>query len=239
VQQILATESDMLKEYPQEVYYNALVWLPKSICKPLNRERTTRSLPTIVYGLPETWSASEYEDKRVVLMDTLFIPSNLPVSRWLSVSTNSPKIILHEWDTKKEREIQLPLDVEINEGLISRISNTGVFSFEPKEKVLYFRSLFPHASLQYPTKVWNLDLGLENEGSESPHTELCVSLDGKYVGIWYQDQGQVYLVNVTGNSWKRLTISEVSQSEPPVRVSLCFCDDGNLLGVFYSFGAER
>jgi len=46
---------DILDRYPLEIYYSALLLLPKQVCSPLSREREKHLLPVIANGVPDTW----------------------------------------------------------------------------------------------------------------------------------------------------------------------------------------
>ena len=44
-----------------EIYYSALLWLPKSAHEVLLREQKKRAFPVVLRGVPETWADMEAE----------------------------------------------------------------------------------------------------------------------------------------------------------------------------------
>jgi len=195
VLQLIKAEYGTFEDFPCEIYYAALVWLPKSICAPLEREREMRSLPTIISGLPESWSSQAPLERKQLIVDSLFVIPGSSLVRWLSIS-DEEEVMVHEWDTIVDSETQHSMGRRAHKRVLSKMSTDGVFFFDPETNVLSFKHFSSPTQRQlYSEKLWHF----ENAGSLStpnPTFELAVSVDGSYAALWDPHQPQVWLVNV-------------------------------------------
>jgi len=222
VLQLIKAEYGTFEDFPCEIYHAALVWLPKSLCAPLQHERATRSLPTIISGLPDSWPSQAPTERKQLVADSLFTIPGSSLVRWLSIS-DEEEMIVHEWDTKVDSETQYSMGRRAHGRVLLKIATNGVFFFDPETNILSVKHFSSPTQRQlYSEKLWHF----ENAGSSStpnPTFELAVSMDGSFAALWDPHQPQVWLVNVHKRTCYNIpsntlvsTLHTTDSSNPPI-----------------------
>lgn len=236
--QLIKRDSDTLHRFPGEIYYNALIWLPKTSCEPLCHERNRRPLPTVERGLPEHWSVQPYQtsenDKQKVIIGSLITLEERSLAWWLSISDQG-EITVHEWDITTDVETQYPMGHLANTHVISKVASNGVFFFDPKEWTCSFKPLnHSTVSQQQPhTKTWDLHT-LELPESDQ-QMELTVSVNGKYAALWGKGQSWVFLIDVSLDTVHRMSLAySLRPTSLPIVLSVCFSTNETDMAVITS-----
>jgi len=192
-----------------------------SISASLKRERTVRSLPTVVRGLAETWPSPTEKDN-YVFAHSLITVADSPLARWLSLSDDG-ELIAHEWDTRVDSETQYSMGHVANDHVCSRMATNGVFIFDPETKVLSFKHSIQRRL--YSRKLWYFK-DVESSLISVPTFELKVSVDGQYAALWDRRLPRVWLVNVNQKTCHSIGSSSATSFYSPDYFDLCFSPNG-------------
>jgi len=217
-----------------------LVWLPTSVSEGLSRERRRSYLPTIERGRFKSWldlgKLGDFGEDQTIPRDlqtihgSLFTSSRLSCARWLSYSDDS-ELVLHEWDTKTSSETQTimqHIDSRNRDDRIHKVAGNGVFSFDRKENVLYFKP----PSLDTEPQALQVDWFHSYNKLES--TRMAVSEQGNYVALWDENTLEVCLVDVRNSAFRLLQLGESGAESLSGPLIACFSPDETLLGISYS-----
>jgi len=233
VHNLIKRSGNTLVQYPMEIYYSALVLLPKSVCLPLARERHNRALPTVIRGLPETWEPPE----RSLLAHSLFISADKPRAHWLSRKSSCGTMI-HEWNIRTNAETQIPVNIHSigHAPTITKLANNGYFSYSPESCLLSFVAFSSSAGSNPEPRLWDLS----NANVLPLHSEttlLHASDNGEYACVLHAGHPQVYLVDVKLNSchWLPLSVTEPSYSG---LACVTFSSDAKLLAIHPRYVAQ-
>jgi len=236
--QLVKADKDTLEEYPCEIYYSALVWLPKSVCGPLDRARNRGSIPTVEHGLPKTWprQGSQAVHQHKLVADSLFTSPNSYLAYWLSRSDDD-EIIAHQWDTKTDLETRYNMGTLPNKHAILKVADNGVFCFNLKDSYLSFQPL-PHSPATVSevepdisrSRFWKSDGLLRSD----QRVGVATSAHGRYAAMWNQDQFRALLVDVLWRTSYWLPLEKPPNFSSRSEFSLCFSPDETCLVVCFS-----
>jgi len=252
--QLIKTESAIFADFPYEIYHTMLIWLPRTVCQPLACEREARQLPSVEYGLPETWLPPDLlEGKELVPAPISSSPSqksppgllkerglvahslstfpNSPLARWLS-TTDHGEITVHEWDTKTNHETKYYMGRPTNIKVITKIASNGIFFFDPDENILSFKPLgLTTAPLREKKwRVRNCDGLLKSDQKNG----MDVSVNGQYATLWNQDQQRILLINIDSIACYWLPLANRSDFLSTDNFDLHFSPDEMYLAVCFS-----
>ena len=228
--ELIETKQETFKDYPYEIYHTTLIWLPKSICAPLARERRRGSIPTVERGLPATWDSKGARHTRNLAPNSLFVSSAL--ARWLSVSDES-ELIIHEWDTRDNSEVQYSIPgVLPNTRIISKIADNGIFCLDPETTTISFRPISRSPSLSN-TKTWYLEHSVALLSSNQ-RIGLTVSVNGKFAIAWNRDSFHVWLVDVEADRCYHSKLDKPPSMSFFDGFVVCFSPDEAFLAICYS-----
>jgi len=233
---LINLESDAFEEFPCEIYRNALVLLPKTLCATLSSERKRRSLPTVELGLPD-WSVKRYGSlhprNQAIILDSLVVFEEKSSATWLSISKGN-EVVAHEWNTIKGLENQQSLGHLANNRVIPKVASNGVFFLDPKEKTMSLKPLGPSTlSRPKPLKtVWNLP-DVEILQSDQ-FGGLAISANGKYAALWGQDRFWMLLVDVSYDVYRWVPLMKISNPNAFPILKVCFSPDETRLAVLSS-----
>ena len=217
-----------------------MVWLPTSVSEGLSRERRRSYLPTIERGRFKSWldlgKLGDFGEDHTIPRDqqtipgSLFTSSRLSCARWLSYSDDS-KLVLHEWDTRTTSETQTVIqhiDNRNKNDRIYKVAGNGVFSFDRKENVLYFKSPGLDAEPQALALDWF------HGYNELESTGMAVSEQGNYAAVWDETTLEVCLVDVRNSACRLLQLREPEGESLCGPFIACFSPDETLFGASYS-----
>jgi len=111
---------------------------------------------------------------------------------------------------------------------IHKVAGNGVFSYDRRENILYFKS----PSLYTEPKAFALDWFRSYD--ELGSTGMAVSEHGNYVAVWQETTLEVCLVDVRNGTCHLLQLRESGAESLYGPVIACFSPDETLLGVSYS-----
>jgi len=236
----IAPKTAFFSGQPYEIYHSPLVWLPASISECLSREQRRPYLPTIERGRLKSWpdfgKLRDFWDNQTIPRDlqtihgSLFTSSRLFCARWLSYSDDS-ELVLHEWDTEtssETRTIIQHIDSRNRDVRIHKVAGNGVFSFDRKENVLYFKS----PSLDTETQALQIDWF--HSYNKLGSTGMAVSEQGNYVALWDETTLEVCLVDFRNSAFRLLQLGESGAESLSGPLIVCFSPDETLLGISYS-----
>jgi len=253
---LLESNSGILNAHPMEVYHSALILLPNSICEPLARERNNRSLPTVKYGLPETWPP-ELRPKKWPLYELtetsdglteMWLPKEGSIllnnstsrflgfshGRWLVQIIKTFQLVVHEWDCHQNKVSQISLGVFSSTSVKWRMTDCAVFVLDVKANILF---LFPLSPLAACT-TWNLDPSFADASS----AWIDVSDNGAIVAVMVDSLERikpeylsplVCLIDVQTDTYKWLAmhITDVEYN-PSSEMKSVFSPDGSIVALF-------